>query len=294
METGNCKNFKTAPSVKAGGAAASGRVVDWAAVEKAYCGTRQSTREIGRVYGVSHTMVAKHAAAKGWTRPPKEEKTTSAPRVGAPKRRPPAATPVSLSAAEARQERFVAEYLLDLNGTQAYIRTVPGTPERTAQTMASRLLGKVEVQAAITAERAKTSATLGLTRERVLAEYAKLAFFDMRQAYHESGALKMPHELDEDAAAAIAAYETVEMNGGDKDSPPLLVRKVKWSDRKAALDSIMKAQGWNKSDVGTPENPLVIRGMTDAERAVRMSSLLQANPALVATLAQLMGAGAQQ
>ena len=253
------------------------RSIDWAAIHLVYTTTSNSTRDIGRAHGVTHAAIGKRARREGWERPEKEKQVSA-----------------KLAKLEPRQQRFVQEYLVDLNGTQAYIRTVPGTPERTAQTMASRLLGKVEVQAAITAERAKTSATLGLTRERVLAEYAKLAFFDMRQAYHESGALKMPHELDEDAAAAIAAYETVEMNGGDKDSPPLLVRKVKWFDRKAALDSIMKAQGWNKSDVGTSENPLVIRGMTDAERAVRMSSLLQANPALVATLAQLMAAGAQQ
>ena len=75
--------------------------------------------------------------------------------------------------------------------------------------------------------------------------------------------------------------------------PPLQVRKVKWADKRAALDSIMKAQGWNKSDVGTAENPLVIRDMTDAERAVRMSAILQANPTLVTALAALMAGGAQ-
>lgn len=122
----------------------------------------------------------------------------------------------------------------------------------------------------------------------MLAEYAKLAFFDMRQAYHDTGALKLPHELDEDAAAAIAAYETVEMSGGDREAPPLLVRKIKWADKRAALDSIMKAQGWTKSDVGTAENPLVVRDISDAERAVRMSRVLHGNLALVSTLAQML------
>lgn len=280
METGNRKNPKSAPSTKAGGRAAPTSTINWARVEKAYCGSHQSTREIGRTFGLSHTMVAKHAAAHGWARPSKEQISNPTPKKGK-------------VALEPRQQRFVDEYLIDLNGTQAYMRAEPGTTEKSARTLASRMLAKVNVQKTIAAERAKTAAKLELTRERALAEYAKLAFFDMRQAYHDSGALKLPHELDEVTAAAIAGYETVEMDGGGKDAPPLQVRKVKWADKRAALDSIMKAQGWNKSDVGTAENPLVIRDLTDTERAVRMSAVLQSSPELFAAMAALMAGGAK-
>lgn len=281
METGNRKNSKSPPSAKKGGTAAPAKVIDWAGVERAYCSTRHSTREIGKAFGISHTMVAKHATAEGWTRPPKDQISNPTPKKGREKLEP-------------RQERFVQEYLIDLNGTQAYMRAEPSTTEKSARTLASRMLAKVNVQKRIAAERSKTAAKLELTRERVLAEYAKLAFFDMRQAYHESGALKLPHELDEDTAAAIAGYETVEMDGGGKDAPPLQVRKVKWADKRAALDSIMKAQGWNKSDVGTADNPLVIRDMSDAERAVRISAALQAHPGLAALFAQFVPGGARQ
>ena len=280
METGNRKNSSSVPSNKKGRIAAPVKVIDWAGIETAYCGTRQSTRDIGKAFGISHTMVAKHCGGKGLVRPSKDQISDPTPRKGKAELEP-------------RQERFVQEYLIDLNGTQAYMRAEPGTTEKSARTLASRMLAKVNVQKRIAAERSKTAAKLELTRERVLAEYTKLAFFDMRQAYHDSGALKLPHELDEDTAAAIAGYETVEMDGGGKDAPPLQVRKVKWADKRAALDSIMKAQGWNKSDVGTAENPLVIRDMTDAERAVRMSAILQANPTLVTALTALMAGGAQ-
>lgn len=278
METGNPKNSKSAPGAKNGGAAVPVKVIDWSGVEQAYCSTRQSTREIGKAFGISHTMVAKHAAAQGWVRPPKVQISNPTPRKGTAQLEP-------------RQERFVQEYLIDLNGTQAYMRAEPGTPEKSARTLASRMLAKVNVQKRIAAERAKTAAKLELTRERALAEYAKIAFFDMRQAYHESGALKLPHELDEDTAAAIAGYETVEIGGGGKDAPPLQVRKVKWADKRAALDSIMKAQGWNKSDVGTAENPLVIRDMSDAERAVRLNKLLSGDPTLACALAAFLSSG---
>lgn len=293
MDTGNPKTPKPAPDAKKGGTAAPAKVIDWVGVEQAYSSTRQSTREIGKAFGISHTMVVKHCGGKGLERPPKEERVLAAPKPRA-RKVAPQPVPVVSPDLEPRQERFVQEYLIDLNGTQAYMRAEPGTTEKSARTLASRMLAKVNVQKRIAAERSKTAAKLELTRERALAEYAKLAFFDMRQAYHESGALKLPHELDEDTAAAIAGYETVEMDGGGKDAPPLQVRKVKWADKRAALDSIMKAQGWNKSDVGTPDNPLVIRGMSDAERAVRMSAVLQANPGLAALFGQMIAGGGQQ
>lgn len=267
----------------------SSSVADWAAIEDVYCTTKRSARDIGRDHGVSHTAINKRAKAAGWKRPdPVGDTKVTAVFVSTAAADPePVPEPAPGSALEPRQQRFVDEYLVDLNGTQAYMRAY-GCSEKAARTNAARLLANAGIQDAIAAGRAKTAATLGLTRERVLAEYAKLAFFDMRQAYHDSGALKLPHEMDDHAAAAIAAYETVEMSGGDREAPPLLVRKVKWADKRAALDSIMKAQGWNKSDVGTAENPLVVRDISDAERAVRMSRVLQSNPSLVATLAQVL------
>lgn len=252
--------------------------VDWESIKLAYGTTLQSVRDIARAHGVTHAAISKRARKEGWERPSKDQISKPSPRKGAAELEP-------------RQERFVQEYLIDLNGTQAYMRAEPGTTEKSARTLASRMLAKVNVQKRIAAERSKTAAKLELSRERVLAEYAKLAFFDMRQAYHQSGALKMPHELDDDAAAAIASYETVEMSAGDPEAQPMQVRKVKWADKRAALDSIMKAQGWNKSDVGTADNPLVIRDMTDAERAVRISAALQAHPGLAALFAQFVSGG---
>lgn len=254
--------------------------LDWETIERDFRAGSRAVTSIAGEHGITEGAIRKRAKRDGWVRLLKDKASTE-PK--APKVRTAAARPVL----DPRHQRFVDEYLIDLNGTQAYTRAY-GCSEKAGRTNAARLLTNAGIQDAIAAGRAKTAAKLGLTRERVLAEYAKLAFFDMRQAYHDSGALKLPHEMDEDAAAAIAAYETVEMSGGDREAPPLLVRKIKWADKRAALDSIMKAQDWNKSDVGTAENPLVVRDISDAERAVRMSRVLHGNPALVATLAQML------
>ena len=56
----------------------------------------------------------------------------------------------------ARQQRFVEEYLIDLNATQAAIRA--GYSARTAEQQGPRLLGNVGVAGAIAAGRAKATA----------------------------------------------------------------------------------------------------------------------------------------
>ena len=43
------------------------------------------------------------------------------------------------------EERFAEEYLIDLNATQAYMRSYPGATNSSADTLGARLLGKVRV-----------------------------------------------------------------------------------------------------------------------------------------------------
>lgn len=73
-----------------------------------------------------------------------------------------------------KQARFVKEYLIDLNATQAAIRA--GYSEKTAQEQSSRLLSNVMVQKAVEKAQAKTSKKLEITHERVLNEIAEIAF----------------------------------------------------------------------------------------------------------------------
>lgn len=65
-----------------------------------------------------------------------------------------------------KQQRFVAEYLTDLNATQAAIRA--GYKADNADVTGPRLLGNVGVAAAIAAGQAKVAGVLDLTAESVL------------------------------------------------------------------------------------------------------------------------------
>jgi phage terminase small subunit len=65
-----------------------------------------------------------------------------------------------------KQQRFVAEYLIDSNATQAAIRS--GYSARTAAAIGSENLTKPEIAAAIQATQVKTSEDLGITHEWIL------------------------------------------------------------------------------------------------------------------------------
>ncbi|QIA76657.1 terminase small subunit [Rodentibacter caecimuris] len=65
-----------------------------------------------------------------------------------------------------KQKRFVEEYLIDLNGKQAAIRT--GYSESTAEQQASRLLSYVKVQEAIQIAQNNRSARVQVTQDDVL------------------------------------------------------------------------------------------------------------------------------
>lgn len=76
-----------------------------------------------------------------------------------------------------KQQRFVAEYLVDLNGTQAAIRT--GYSVKTANEQAARLLANVSIQQAIAEAMAERSRRTGVNQDRVVLELAKIAFLKM-------------------------------------------------------------------------------------------------------------------
>ncbi len=76
-----------------------------------------------------------------------------------------------------RQQRFVAEYLIDLNATQAAIRA--GYSAKTAQPASARLLSHVIVEAAIAKGRAKQELRAEVRGDDVIRELVKIGFANM-------------------------------------------------------------------------------------------------------------------
>ncbi|WP_232081119.1 MULTISPECIES: terminase small subunit [unclassified Variovorax] len=80
---------------------------------------------------------------------------------------------------EPRQQRFVDEYLIDLNATQAAIRA--GYSAKTAQEQSSRLLSNVMVSTAIGAARKQQQERTQITADKVLREAWNIAIADVRE-----------------------------------------------------------------------------------------------------------------
>jgi len=143
-----------------------------------------------------------------------------------------------------KRAAFVREYLVDLNGTQAAIRA--GYSKKTARQQADQLLSNLDVRAAVQKGQSDRSKRLEITADMVTREYAKLAFLDPRKFYDESGRLIDVHQLPAEVAAALAGMEVVvERTGFDEDGKPQFsqVRKIKFSDKKGALDSLARSLG---------------------------------------------------
>lgn len=103
-----------------------------------------------------------------------------------------------------KQARFVDEYLIDLNATQAAIRA--GYSAHTANEQGSRLLANVSIQAALAERRVKLSVSTGITPERVLEELGRIGFSDMRKfaKWGSTVALVDSATLSEDDARCVA------------------------------------------------------------------------------------------
>ena len=151
----------------------------------------------------------------------------------------------------AKQKRFVAEYLVDLNATQAAIRA--GYSQNTARVIGSENLTKPDIQAAIQEERDKLARKTEITQERVLREYARIAFFDPRKMFDENGNPLSIAELDDDTAAAIAGLDVV--TEIDKDTGDTsYTKKYRIANKIGALDSVAKHLGMFDAGRGGPQN----------------------------------------
>lgn len=130
----------------------------------------------------------------------------------------------------AKQATFVAEYLVDLNATQAAIRA--GYSADSADVIGSENLGKPEIAEAVERAMEARAARTGVTQDRVVQELARIAFGDMRKVttWGPAGvSLVDSSTLDDDDAAMVAeASETTSKEGGSL--------KVKAHDKVRALE----------------------------------------------------------
>lgn len=344
METipGNPKRGKNTPTV---GEATPGVQPDWALIQIAYSTTLESTRDIGLRFGVSHTAVAKRAKNHGWKRPEKDDTAVNrhSPAPATPAPAPKAASTKTL---EPRQQRFVQEYLVDLNGTKAAIRA--GYSPRTANEQACDLLTRPHIRAAVQAGQQQQQDRLQVDADRVVQEAWLIATADPRElvevktgccrhfygeghkfqrtvgemnAAREQWAVKQKPPAEFDEQGGIGFNPLLEPHpecpdcGGDGVARPVIKDtrrlspqgralfagakqgkhgiEIQMHSKLDALEKLAKHFGLYAKDNHQRSDPLALREMGDAERAVRLTHMLNGSPATVEALVALMaGKGA--
>jgi phage terminase small subunit len=163
-----------------------------------------------------------------------------------------------------KQEAFCQKYIELGNASEAY-RVAYDAARMKADTVhvkACELLKNGKVAVRVEELQAALRRRHEVTVDRVMREYARLAFLDIRKAFDAEGNLKPVHELDDDTAAAIAGLEVEELRVpgvADQTQEPQghggslqrsragtfagRLKKVKLADKKGALDSLAKHLG---------------------------------------------------
>jgi phage terminase small subunit len=142
----------------------------------------------------------------------------------------------------AKQARFVDEYLVDLNATQAAIRA--GYAPKRAYATGHENLKKPEVAAALKERMDKRAERTQVDADWMLIRLAQDATADVADLYDDMGQLRPVHEWPMAwRTGLVAGIDTAqERDGQDEDGKPtfVTVRKVRLADRTKLLELIGK------------------------------------------------------
>lgn len=157
-----------------------------------------------------------------------------------------------------REQRFVAEYTTDLDARAAAIRA--GYPQDQARNMGADLLRRPAIAAAVQATLRARREQVRVTADRVIEEYARIAFADLRHFldWGPNGVSLRPKEaLSAWDAGAIAEIELPGPNGK--------AARLRLHDKKAALDALARHLGLFDSLARTASSDLAIDGKDPRE-----------------------------
>ena len=132
-----------------------------------------------------------------------------------------------------KQKRFVEEYLIDLNATQAAIRA--GYSPDTAGSIGAENLKKPEIKSRIDKAMAERSKRTGINQDRVLQELARIGFAKITDVVDPDTAKIRPDASDDD----LACIQSIKIKPNEFGTE----REVKLYDKKSALVDLGKHLG---------------------------------------------------
>ena len=176
-----------------------------------------------------------------------------------------------------QQRRFCDLYLIELNGTKAYMEAGFRVKSKAvARAAAARLLTNPRVEAYLAARKVAIQEKLEITQERIQREIAAVAFFDIRQLFGRDGNILPIQDLPRDVAAGLAGMDVIEefdaavaKEKGDGDGARALLgftKKVKLRNKLEALKLLGLDLGMFKQKhehTGKDGAPITIEGIAE-------------------------------
>lgn len=167
-----------------------------------------------------------------------------------------------------KQARFVQEYVIDLNGKQAAIRS--GVPPKNAETQGSKWLRNSKVRSAVDEAMAQQQARTAITQDRVLGELALLAFSDIGHYRFDAaaGKVKVLKGAPRGARRAISSIEIETFQG---ENGTTTKAKIKLWPKPGPLELAGKHVGLfiEKKETDAPPTEIHIHGDIAPPRQVQ-------------------------
>ena len=132
-----------------------------------------------------------------------------------------------------KQQRFVEEYLIDLNATQAAIRA--GYSEKTAKSIGQENLTKPDIQKAIEEAQNKRQEQTQIDAAYVLKRLVEIDQMDVLDIMDDDGNVKPLRDWPKIWRQYISNIETISMDDGEG-----WLKKIKWPDKVKNLELIGK------------------------------------------------------
>lgn len=142
-----------------------------------------------------------------------------------------------------KQKRFVEEYLIDLNATQAAIRA--GYSVKTANEQGAQNLAKLSIKEEISKAMAERSKRTGINQDRVIEELAKIAFVNANDLINPEDASVRKDASKDD----LACIQSVKVKQSFSDKGDITEREVRLNDKMKALELLGKHLGMWKDKV---------------------------------------------
>ena len=138
-----------------------------------------------------------------------------------------------------KQKRFIEEYLIDLNATQAAIRA--GYSPKTAKDIGCENLAKPNISDAIDKAMAERSRRTGINQDRILLELARIGLAKITDVVDPDTGKILPDASDDD----LACIQSIKIKPNEFGTE----REVKLYDKKSALVDLGKHLGLFKDKV---------------------------------------------